>query len=90
MNYKLLIVILIAILGLYVVSTKNSHNIIETFKSNDNSCPNILIQKGNKIFLKNTRYAEIPGVNPIVFNNLNVTCQAQPDDLSSVGAFIVC
>ena len=28
--------------------------------------------------------------NPIVFNNLNVTCQAQPDDLSSVGAFIVC
>ena len=27
--------------------------------------------------------------NPVIFNKLNVTCQAQPDDLSSVGAFIV-
>ena len=28
--------------------------------------------------------------NPLIFNNLNVTCQAQPDDLSRVGAFVVC
>ena len=34
------------------------------------SCPNILVQKGNKIYLYNNRLAEVPGVNPIVFNNL--------------------
>ena len=28
--------------------------------------------------------------NPFIFNNWNVTCQAQPDDLSREGAFVVC
>ena len=28
--------------------------------------------------------------NPFIFNNLNVTCQAQPDDLSREGVFVVC
>ena len=69
MNYKVIIVLLIGLIGLYVMATTKSKNIIESFKSKD-SCPNILIQKGNKIILKNTKYAEIPGVNPIVFNNL--------------------
>ena len=34
------------------------------------SCPNVLIQKGPKVFLYNTRKAEVPGINPIQFNNL--------------------
>jgi len=34
-------------------------------------CPDIIIKKGNKIFLKKSGKAVIPGVNPIVFNNLN-------------------
>ena len=34
------------------------------------SCPDILIQKGSKLILKNSSLAEIPGVNPIVFENL--------------------
>lgn len=33
-------------------------------------CPNILIQKGPHYFLFNNKLAEIPGVNPIQFNNL--------------------
>lgn len=33
-------------------------------------CPNLLIQKGCKIYLHNTKIAEVPGVNPIEFNNL--------------------
>ena len=33
-------------------------------------CPNLLIQRGNEILLKNTNLADIPGVNPIVFHNL--------------------
>lgn len=42
---------------------------IEGFAETD-YCGNILVQKGNKIVLKNTAKAEIPGVNPIVFDNL--------------------
>jgi hypothetical protein len=33
-------------------------------------CPNVLIQKGKRIFLFNTKLAKIPGVNPIEFENL--------------------
>lgn len=34
------------------------------------NCPNLLIQKGSSIYLKNTKQAEVPGVNPIQFANL--------------------
>lgn len=34
------------------------------------SCPNILIKKDGKIYLQNTKKAMVPGVNPIVFDNL--------------------
>ena len=43
--------------------------VVEGFE-NTNYCGNILVQKGDKIVLKNTARAEVPGVNPIVFNNL--------------------
>ena len=33
-------------------------------------CPNILIQKGPKYYLYNSNVAQVPGVNPIEFNNL--------------------
>ena len=33
-------------------------------------CPNILIQKGAKFYLYNSEITEVPGVNPIMFNNL--------------------
>lgn len=66
-----LILFLILILGLFLYfhifhfPTK----IKENFSMNSN-CPNILIKKNGKFILKNTRKAEVPGVNPIVFNNL--------------------
>lgn len=34
------------------------------------SCPNVLIKQGERFYLHNTRKAEVPGVNPIVFENL--------------------
>jgi hypothetical protein len=49
---------------------------IETFDNNNSEkqylkrCPNMLIQKGNDIFLYNSKLANIPGVNPIRFSNL--------------------
>jgi hypothetical protein len=33
-------------------------------------CPNVLIKKDSQIYLYNTRKANVPGVNPIIFNNL--------------------
>ena len=33
-------------------------------------CPNVLIQKDSKFYLHNTELAEVPGVNPIEFTNL--------------------
>ena len=34
-------------------------------------CPNLLLQEGAKLHLYNTRLADVPGVNPIAFANLN-------------------
>lgn len=34
------------------------------------SCPNVLIQNGSKFFLYNTTRMDVPGVNPIEFENL--------------------
>lgn len=41
--------------------TKNSGNL---------RCPNLLIQRNKEIYLYNTKLAEVPGVNPIKFKNL--------------------
>ena len=37
---------------------------------NSTRCPNLLIEKNGKIYLYNTKLANVPGVNPIQFNNL--------------------
>ena len=41
-----------------------------TKNSNKLRCPNLLVQEDKNIYLYNTRLAEVPGVNPIKFNNL--------------------
>ena len=66
--YKKALILVIFVLGLYVYCS-HGKNVYEGF-NNKRDCPNILIQKGNKIYLKNTKLAEIPGVNPITFDNL--------------------
>ena len=33
-------------------------------------CPNVLIERDGKFYLQNTKLAQVPGVNPIMFNNL--------------------
>lgn len=40
----------------------------ETERSN---CPNLLVKKGDKYFLYNTTKIEVPGVNPVQFNELS-------------------
>jgi hypothetical protein len=34
------------------------------------NCPNLLIKQGERYHLHNTRKAEVPGINPITFDNL--------------------
>jgi hypothetical protein len=53
---------------LYVNLTYSSADVTEGFRPR---CPNVLVQQGNEIWLKNTNLADIPGVNPVVFHNLD-------------------
>ena len=65
---KNIIIGFVFLLGLYYVTCKSP---IEGFRTRHNHrCPDILIQKGNDIFLFNSKKANVPGVNPIRFDNL--------------------
>jgi hypothetical protein len=59
-----LLIALLFIAGLYYYT----HSAEGMF--NPARCPNVLIADGNEIQLRNTHLAEIPGVNPIIFHNL--------------------
>ena len=58
-------------MGLYFISKGDT---IEGFEDKHNKrqyrCPNILLEKDKTFYLYNSKLAKIPGVNPLVFNNL--------------------
>ncbi len=78
--YKRIVILSVFLLGLYFICQSNN---IETFSdASDNpsgsspkskmtdNCPDVLIQKGSALFLYNSKRANVPGVNPIRFSNL--------------------
>ena len=73
--YKLIVIGLVFLLGLYFISQSNN---IETFTTDSSTsgekiaenCSDVLIQKGSALFLYNSKRADIAGVNPIRFENL--------------------
>jgi len=69
---KIILIVIGFISGLLFCVSYNTKDLVEGF---DNpikmDCPNILVQKGSKIELTNTRKAKVPGVNPIYFDNLD-------------------
>ena len=74
---KIIIIILIFLAGLHFYLNNNISNLysLEGMTSSmDNTinkkCPNMLIQRGLKYYLYNSKLAKVPGVNPIEFNNL--------------------
>jgi hypothetical protein len=68
---RIIILIIIFILGMYFCYCTNSNEQKEQFTGNKKKkCPNLLIQKGCKIYLQNTELANVPGVNPLIFENL--------------------
>ena len=73
LTLKVLYIILLFLGGLYfyIYYTSNP-KMLEGLTTMDGElrCPNLLIQKGSKYYLYNTKIAKVPGVNPVEFNNL--------------------
>ena len=72
-SLKILFMVVIFLGGLYFyVYYSNNPKMLEqlTTMNGELRCPNLLIQKGAKYFLYNSNIAQVPGVNPIEFNNL--------------------
>jgi hypothetical protein len=63
-----LFILIFFVSGLYVTLNYTTESVLEGLQPR---CPNVLIQNGNELLLKNTNLADVPGVNPIVFKNLN-------------------
>lgn len=73
----LIFVIVFIILGIYFMINFNNDiektNILEGYINPTNKgfkCPDVLIQKGKRFILYNSKLAKVPGVNPIEFENL--------------------
>jgi hypothetical protein len=69
MTTFIFLLILVLFIGLYFYAKKGD----EGFTNNEvkgPSCPNLLIQKGAKFYLYNSKLVKVPGVNPVEFNNL--------------------
>lgn len=69
----LLIVLFLIGLYFYAKGTDLTYTLSEGFKPQEGNgvrCPNLLIQKGSRFYLYNSKLAEVPGVNPVEFNNL--------------------
>jgi hypothetical protein len=65
--------ILVFLIGLYFYAKSGYIKDTEGLTNNTynkSRCPNLLIQKGSRFYLNNSRLAQIPGVNPIEFDNL--------------------
>jgi len=72
MNLTTLLAILVFLIGLYFYAKCSDPKYAEGF-TNPNAkprCPNLLIQKDSKFYLYNSKLAQVPGVNPIEFDNL--------------------
>uniref|UniRef100_A0A6C0IV26 Uncharacterized protein n=1 Tax=viral metagenome TaxID=1070528 RepID=A0A6C0IV26_9ZZZZ len=74
MSLTLAFALIVFLAGLYYYSYFSTKNyMVEGLQNNNNSekrCPNLLIQKDSKFYLYNTNLVEVPGVNPIMFNDL--------------------
>jgi len=65
--------IVVFFIGLYFYSKCADPKYAEGLTNNtpDTSrCPNLLIQKGSRFYLYNSKLAQVPGVNPVEFDNL--------------------
>lgn len=52
------------------MENNNNNNNNNNLKTDGKGCPDILVQEGSKFYLYNSKVVKVPGVNPVVFNNL--------------------
>jgi hypothetical protein len=62
--------ILVFLIGLYFYTKCGDPKYFEGLTNNKPRCPNLLIQKGSRFYLYNSKLAKVPGVNPVEFDNL--------------------
>ena len=64
--------IVVFLIGLYFYAKGADPKYSEGLTNNNSGprCPNLLIQKGSRFYLYNSKVAQVPGVNPIEFDNL--------------------
>jgi hypothetical protein len=82
MSTTILLTIILFLAGLYFYIKHNyiiqestyegmeNNNNNTNIKTNGKGCPDILVQEGSKFYLYNSKVVKVPGVNPVVFNNL--------------------
>ena len=82
MSTTILLTIILFLAGLYFYIKHNyiiqesgyegmeNNNDNNNLKTNGKGCPDILVQEGSKFYLYNSKVIKVPGVNPVVFNNL--------------------
>ena len=82
MTTTILLTIILFLAGLYFYIKHNyiiqessyegmeNNNNNNDLKTNGKGCPDILVQEGSKFYLYNSKVVKVPGVNPVVFNNL--------------------
>jgi hypothetical protein len=68
----MLLAIIVFMIGIYFYARCADPKYAEGFTNQNYQprCPNLLIQKGSKFYLYNSKLAQVPGVNPIEFDNL--------------------
>lgn len=69
MTTFIFLLILVFLIGMYFYA-KNGDEGFTNNPSTGHRCPNLLIQKGSRFYLYNSKLAQVPGVNPIEFDNL--------------------
>lgn len=62
--------ILVFLIGLYFYAKNGNTEGLTNNTPSGQRCPNLLIQKGSRFYLYNSKLAKVPGVNPIEFENL--------------------
>lgn len=69
MTTVIFLLMIVFLIGMYFYA-KNGDEGFTDNKSDVPSCPNLLIQKGARFYLYNSKLPQVPGVNPVEFENL--------------------
>ena len=69
MTTFIFLLIIVFLIGLYFYA-KGGNEGFTNNQSIGRRCPNLLIQKGSRFYLYNSKLAQVPGVNPVEFDNL--------------------